>query len=124
MSQEIGIVLLGIIAGIMSGMFGIGGGVIIVPILTAVFAFPLIEAGGTSLAALMMPVGIFAVISYYREKMINIKVAAIFSLGILVEFRNFSSRRIAQADLRNIFIMGLLAIFRFPHKKASKRNRI
>ena len=84
MSQEIGIVLLGIIAGIMSGMFGIGGGVIIVPILTAVFAFPLIEAGGTSLAALMMPVGIFAVMSYYREKMINIKVAAIFSLGILV----------------------------------------
>lgn len=84
MSQEIGIVLLGIIAGIMSGMFGIGGGVIIVPILTALFGFPLIEAGGTSLAALMMPVGIFAVISYYKEKMINIKVAAIFSVGILV----------------------------------------
>ena len=55
----------GLAAGVLSGMFGIGGGVVIVPVLV-MLGFGLQEAIGTSLAALLMPVGIFAAIAYSR----------------------------------------------------------
>ena len=77
-------IILGLAAGVMAGMFGIGGGVIIVPILVTGAGFSLIEASGTSLAALMMPVGIFACISYYRNGFMDIKVAGVFALGLLL----------------------------------------
>ncbi|MCA9910254.1 MAG: sulfite exporter TauE/SafE family protein, partial [Anaerolineae bacterium] len=60
--MPIALFVLGLVAGIASGMFGIGGGVIIVPVLVTVLGFALQQATGTSLAALLMPVGIFAVL--------------------------------------------------------------
>ncbi len=76
--------LIGLIGGILAGMFGIGGGVIIVPALILVFNFTIAQASGTSLAALMMPVGIFAVIQYYKKGFIDIKVACIFAVGLFL----------------------------------------
>ena len=58
MSELIIFLLLGVCAGVMAGMFGIGGGVVMVPALILAMHFTLIQANGTSLAALMMPVGI------------------------------------------------------------------
>jgi hypothetical protein len=75
--------LVGILAGIMSGMFGIGGGVIIVPVLVTVLGMGLKEANGTSLAALLLPVGILAVISYRREKLINLRGGMFIALGLV-----------------------------------------
>lgn len=80
--MQIGLLLLGIAAGILSGMFGIGGGVVIVPVLTTFFGFTLQAAVGTSLAALLMPVGIFAVIAYYRAGKLKILVSALVALGL------------------------------------------
>ncbi len=77
------IIIIGIIAGAASGMFGIGGGVIIVPALIFLMNYPLVMASGTSLGALMLPVGIFAVIEYHKKDLIDYKVALIFSLGLL-----------------------------------------
>lgn len=76
--------ILGLVAGILAGMFGIGGGVIIVPALILMFNFSIAQASGTSLAALMMPVGIFAVMQYHKKGLINLKVASIFALGLFV----------------------------------------
>jgi uncharacterized membrane protein YfcA len=82
--QAVGLVILGVAAGILSGMFGIGGGVVIVPILTALFGFQLRAATGTSLAALLMPVGIFAVIAYYRAGKLKIPVAVPVAVGLAI----------------------------------------
>jgi uncharacterized protein len=80
--MEIGLLALGLAAGVLSGMFGIGGGVVIVPVLTALFGYTLQSAVGTSLAALLMPVGIFACIAYYRAGKLRLAVAACVAVGL------------------------------------------
>ena len=76
--------IIGIVAGVMAGMFGIGGGVVIVPALIAISGFSIVEANGTSLAALLLPVGILAVISYYKAGLINIKISALVATGLII----------------------------------------
>jgi len=78
------LLLLGLVAGVMSGLFGIGGGVIIVPALTIFMGFALEEALGTSLAVLIWPVAIFAVIAYYRARLINVRAAVLIALGLVI----------------------------------------
>lgn len=63
--------IIGIIAGIASGMFGIGGGVIIVPLLMMLLALPIKTATGTSLVAMLFPFGLLAVWVYYKEQIIG-----------------------------------------------------
>jgi uncharacterized membrane protein YfcA len=82
--NALALVLLGIVAGVMSGMFGIGGGVIIVPALTIIMAYQLESALGTSLAVLIWPVAIFAVIAYYRARLINLRGAVLIGLGLVI----------------------------------------
>ncbi|MCK6579611.1 MAG: sulfite exporter TauE/SafE family protein [Anaerolineae bacterium] len=82
--QAVGLLVLGLVAGVLSGMFGIGGGVVIVPILTTFFGFALQSAIGTSLGALLMPVAILAVIEYYRAGKLKIAVAAPVAAGLVV----------------------------------------
>jgi uncharacterized protein len=78
------LIAIGFIAGIAAGMFGIGGGVIIVPALVALLSFTLTQATGTSLAALLMPVGIFAVLEYHRAGKLSIVTAAWIAAGLAV----------------------------------------
>ncbi len=73
----------GLFAGVLSGMFGIGGGVIIVPALTIFLGFEIIEATSTSLAALLLPVGIFAVIQYRKAGLLNFRSAGLVAVGLL-----------------------------------------
>jgi hypothetical protein len=85
MPVEQGVLLIGVglLAGVLSGMFGIGGGAVIVPILIALFQFDPHQANGTSLAALLMPVGIFAVLEYRRRGKLNIATSAWVAGGLL-----------------------------------------
>lgn len=78
------ILILGVAAGILSGMFGIGGGIVIVPILTQLFGFDLQTATGTSLGALLMPVALFAVIAYYRAGRLKLRVSMLVALGLIL----------------------------------------
>jgi uncharacterized membrane protein YfcA len=82
--MEIGILILGILAGIMSGLFGIGGGIVMVPSLIAIFGMDMLNANATSLAAMLLPVGVLGVISYYRAGYIDVKNALWISLGLLL----------------------------------------
>lgn len=81
--QWVGVVMTGLVAGVMSGMFGIGGGVIIVPVLIIFLEFTTIEATSTSLAALLMPVGVFAALSYHRKGLLDIRGSFWIALGLL-----------------------------------------
>jgi len=69
--------IIGLAAGILSGMIGIGGGIIIVPALVFVLGFTQQQAQGTSLGLLLLPVGILAVMNYYKQGFIDVKVVAI-----------------------------------------------
>lgn len=80
----IGITIIGIAAGIMSGLFGIGGGIIIVPTLIAFIGMNILGANATSLAAMLLPVGILGVINYYKAGYIKIKDSLWISLGLIL----------------------------------------
>jgi uncharacterized membrane protein YfcA len=80
------VVLIGIAAGMLSGLVGVGGGIIIVPALVYLLAFSQKQAQGTSLAILLLPIGIFAVLNYYRDPNVHldVKVVALITIGFLV----------------------------------------
>lgn len=80
--MEIGILIVGVLAGIMSGLFGIGGGIVMVPTLIAIFGMNMLDANATSLAAMLLPVGIFGVINYYKAGYINLKDSLWIALGL------------------------------------------
>jgi len=75
---------IGLTAGVLSGMFGIGGGLIIVPALLLILKMEQFQALGTSLAALIPPVGLLGAAEYYRNGHINMKYAALIALGLFV----------------------------------------
>ena len=84
MVSTIMFILIGSIAGILSGMFGIGGGVIIVPALMFLCGFSQLKAQGTSLAILLPPVGIFAFIEYYKRGQVNIKAGILIVIFLVI----------------------------------------
>lgn len=78
------LILIGILAGGLSGLVGVGGGIIMVPLLVMFFSFNQHEAQGTSLAVLAVPVTAVAVFNYYKEGQINLKYAAIIALFFVI----------------------------------------
>jgi len=77
------LIMVGLAAGILSGLVGVGGGIIIVPALVFFLGFSQLQAQGTSLGLLLLPVGIFAVINYYKAGHIDLKVVGIMSLAFV-----------------------------------------
>ena len=77
-------ILLGLLAGVLSGLIGIGGGVIIVPSLIFLFGFSQQEAQGTTLGLLVPPIGILAAWTYYQQGYVNLKVAALICFGFVL----------------------------------------
>jgi uncharacterized membrane protein YfcA len=75
---------IGVAAGLLAGLFGIGGGVVIVPALILVARMKPETATGTSLAALLLPVGALGAWQYYRSGFLDARAAAWIALGILV----------------------------------------
>ena len=71
MTSAWGFVVTGVAAGIASGLFGIGGGLVIIPVLVFIFGMDQHAANGTSLVALLLPVGAFAVWNYWQAGKIN-----------------------------------------------------
>lgn len=106
---------LGLSAGILSGMFGIGGGIIIVPMLILILGYSQTEASGTSLIALLLPVGIFGALEYFREGRIG-KEHLIFGFMIAVGMfmgAYFGARiatSIPETILRKSFAIGLVLV--------------
>jgi uncharacterized membrane protein YfcA len=105
---------IGLGAGVLSGLFGIGGGVVIVPALMLLARFETQNATGTSLGALLLPVGALGAYTYYRGGYVNVTASALLALGLLMGAG--AGARIAvslQPDLlRKMFavFLGLIAI--------------
>lgn len=77
-------ILIGLFAGVLSGIFGIGGGMVIVPLLIWLAKMPPRLATGTSLGALVLPVGILGAGTYWRTGEINLRASLLLAGGLLV----------------------------------------
>lgn len=76
--------LLGLIAGIASGFLGIGGAVIIIPALIFIWGLTQHQAQGTTLALMVLPIGLLAALKYYFEGHVNIPMAAFICIGFFI----------------------------------------
>ena len=74
--------LIGTLAGVLSGLFGIGGGVIMVVAMVSLMKLPFLTATGTSLGAMLLPVGIFAALEYHKNGNLDIKVSLLLAIGL------------------------------------------
>ena len=81
MSNILLYLLLGLIAGMLSGVIGIGGGVIIVPALIFLFGLSQHQAQGTTLALMVPPIGVLAAWTYYKHGFVDSRIAAFVCLG-------------------------------------------
>ncbi|MBX9601872.1 MAG: sulfite exporter TauE/SafE family protein [Bryobacteraceae bacterium] len=108
----LGFLVLGLLAGVLGGMFGIGGGLIIVPALLYVFKIKEMDAIATSVAAMIPPVGLLGAIEYYRNGYIRIEAAALIAAGLFVGFY-FGARIVLGLDpvlIRRIYAAFLVLI--------------
>ncbi|MDZ4823753.1 MAG: sulfite exporter TauE/SafE family protein [Flavobacteriales bacterium] len=112
---DIGIVLtligIGVLAGVLSGFVGVGGGLIIVPALIYFMGFNQFMAQGTSLAVLLLPVGILAVMNYHKTDNVNVNYALI--IGAAFVLGGFIGSKLALNLPENTvkFVFGLIMLY-------------
>ena len=104
------IILIGLAAGMLSGLVGVGGGIIIVPALVFFLGFSQHQAIGTSLGILLLPAGILAVMNYYKKGFIDLKVVLILFIGYIVGsyFGSNISLNVPQDALKKLFAILLI----------------
>ncbi len=106
------LLIVGLAAGFLSGLIGIGGGIIIVPALVLFLGFSQKLAQGTSLGILLLPVGILAVIQYYKQGYLNVNyvliIASAFVLGSFLGSKLALS--VSDEKMKKIFALVLLLI--------------
>jgi uncharacterized membrane protein YfcA len=106
------IMIIGLLAGVLSGLVGVGGGIIIVPALVFLLGFSQHQAQGTSLGLLLLPVGILAVFNYYKQGYIDIKVVLIMSVAFVVGgwLGSKLSLSISEQLLKKVFAIILIVV--------------
>ena len=104
--------LLGMAVGILSGVIGIGGGILIVPVLVYAFHMTQHKAQGTSLGALLLPIGLFAFLQYYRAGNVDVRAAIAIAIGFLVGgyFGGAWAQHISDLALRRGFAIVLILV--------------
>ena len=104
------LILIGVLAGIVSGFIGIGGGIIIVPGLIYLAGLTQIQAQGTSLALMLPPIGILAFMHYYKQGNVDLKVAGIVAVTFIIG--GFFGAKLAHKIDQNIvkIIFGVLML--------------
>lgn len=115
---NIAYLIVGLIAGIFGGFLGLGGGTVLIPILIYFFKMTQHQAQGTSLAAMIPPVGLLAAIKYYQAGHINLKIAGLIALGFFIGgfFGGTFAQQVSDPILKKIFgvfitIIGLNMFF-------------
>ena len=76
--------LIGITAGLLSGFFGVAGGIVVIPALIYLAGFNQLVAQGTSLAILLPPVGLLAFLQYYKAGHVDVRAAAIICVMLFI----------------------------------------
>jgi uncharacterized protein len=108
----LGLIILGVLAGVFSGVVGIGGGIIIVPALVYLFGLSQHQAQGTTLGLLMFPVGIMAVLQYYKQGYIDYRYVLFIAAGFVAGGYLGGRLAVNMPDqlIRKIFALLMMAI--------------
>ena len=104
--------LLGLIIGLISGMIGIGGGAFLIPALVFFYGMSQKTAQGTSVATLLLPIGIFAFWTYYKAGHVEFKLAILIAVGFAVGgwFGGLWAQHLSDRVLRGGFAVMLVAL--------------
>jgi hypothetical protein len=98
--------------GILGGMFGVGGGIILIPLLALLFHFEQHKAQGTSLVALVPPTGLLAFLEYWRAGHVDVKVGLLLLPGMFLGgiFGSHLAQRISPRGMRQVFAAFLFVL--------------
>ena len=109
--RGVGIFAIAFVCGVASGMFGVGGGVLLVPLLGLLFAFSQHRAQGTSLVALIPPTGVLALMSYSKEGLVSWKTGLLLITGIFLGgiAGGILAKKIKARSMRQVFA-GILVL--------------
>jgi uncharacterized membrane protein YfcA len=112
MTDDLLYVFLGLVAGMLSGLIGIGGGVIIVPALVFLFGFSQRQAQGTTLALLVPPIGLPAAWTYFKQGNVNFEVAGLVCVGFFLGgfFGAKLATTLSNVALEKVFGVAMLGI--------------
>ncbi len=120
------LLLIGLAAGFLSGLIGIGGGVLIVPALVLLLGFSQKLAQGTSLGLLLLPVGLLAVMQYYKQGYLNVNYIGILAISFILGSFLGSKLALSMSDekVKKIFavIMMLIALKMLFFDKSKPRQ--
>jgi uncharacterized membrane protein YfcA len=108
------IISIGFLIGTLSGMVGMGGGTLVIPVLMFGFGFSQVKANGTSLAMLLPPIGILGVMSYWHAGNVDLKFAGLlaigFAAGVYCGAKIVNSGWISPSTLRLVFALLLIYV--------------
>ena len=105
-------VVIGLAAGVLAGMFGIGGGILVVPALILLMKFTPQMATGTSLAIFLFPIGLFGAWEYYKEGNVRFVAAMLLAVGVLLgsPFGARLAQSVSPLTLRRSFAVFLVLV--------------
>lgn len=110
--ESILLLALGLVAGVASGLVGIGGGIIVVPALVFIFHLSQHQAQGTTLALLVPPIGLLAAWAYYQQGYVDLRIAALICVGFVIGGLIGAKLSLGLSDhaLQRVFGVALLII--------------
>ena len=124
------VILIGVAAGMLGGLVGVGGGLIIVPALVYFMGMSQHSAQGTSLGLILLPVGILAVLNYYKQGHVDFRVVGLLAIGFLAGsyFGSKIALNLPQETVKKIFaafmIVVALKMLFFDSKKVEKTSPV
>jgi uncharacterized membrane protein YfcA len=107
-----GALALGVVIGCISGVVGIGGGAFLIPALVYFYGMSQIKAQGTSVATLLLPIGIFAFWEYYKAGHVDVKLALLIGVGFAIGgwFGGAYAQHLSETVLRRSFAVLLVLL--------------
>ena len=106
------LIIIGLVAGTLGGMVGLGGGIILIPALILIMKLDQQTAQGTSIAVMLPPIGLFAVYNYYKAGYVNMKYAFVIAMAFMVGgyFGSSLALKLSPDVMRKVFSVVLLVI--------------
>ena len=125
----LGVVLMGLAVGVLVGLMGIGGGVVLVPAMVYLLAFDQLMAQGTSLFLQLPPLGLGALLVYWRKKHVDLWAGIMCALGFLLGgyFGSKIAIQMNQRDLKGafgIFVLVAATLLWFKSRPQSEEKKI
>ena len=117
------LIIIGLVAGTLGGMVGLGGGIILIPALILIMKLDQQTAQGTSIAVMLPPIGLFAVYNYYKAGYVNMKYAFVIAMAFMVGgyFGSSLALKLSPDVMRKVFsmVLAMIAIKMFFSGKAA-----